>query len=29
MYIVDREAASSLEMLDYYEWIQAKMPDAP
>ena len=29
MYIVDRDAASSLEMLDYYEWIQAKMPDAP
>ncbi len=29
MVIVDREAASQLKMLDYYEWIQAKMPDAP
>jgi glucosamine-6-phosphate deaminase len=29
MYIIDRDAASALEMLDYYEWIQAKMPDAP
>ncbi|MBN1590702.1 MAG: glucosamine-6-phosphate deaminase [Pirellulales bacterium] len=29
MAIVDREAASSLRMLEYYEWIQAKMPDAP
>jgi len=29
MFIIDREAASSLEMLDYYQWIQAKMPDAP
>jgi glucosamine-6-phosphate deaminase len=27
--IVDREAASALAMLDYYEWIQAKMPEAP
>jgi len=29
MYIVDRAAASKLKMLEYYEWIQAKMPDAP
>ncbi|NLE39685.1 MAG: glucosamine-6-phosphate deaminase, partial [Pirellulaceae bacterium] len=29
MVILDRDAASSLKMLDYYEWIQAKMPDAP
>ena len=29
MFIIDREAASSLDMLDYYEWIQTKMPDAP
>jgi glucosamine-6-phosphate deaminase len=29
MFIVDRDAASALDMLDYYEWIQAKMPDAP
>ncbi len=29
MCIVDREAASELKMLDYYQWIQAKMPDAP
>ncbi|OHB71463.1 MAG: glucosamine-6-phosphate deaminase [Planctomycetes bacterium RBG_13_63_9] len=29
MFIVDREAASSLDMLDYYEWIQDKMPTAP
>ena len=27
--IVDREAASDLKMLDYYEWIQAKMVNAP
>jgi glucosamine-6-phosphate deaminase len=27
--VVDREAASDLKMLDYYEWIQAKMVDAP
>jgi glucosamine-6-phosphate deaminase len=27
--VVDREAASELTMLDYYQWIQAKMPDAP
>jgi glucosamine-6-phosphate deaminase len=29
MFIIDREAASSLDMLDYYQWIQDKMPDAP
>jgi len=29
MFILDRPAASKLKMLDYYEWIQAKMPDAP
>ncbi len=29
MFIIDRDAASSLDMLDYYEWIQAKMVDAP
>jgi len=29
MFIVDRDAASSLDMLEYYEWIQDKMPDAP
>ena len=29
MFIVDRPAAGSLKMSDYYEWIQAKMPDAP
>ena len=29
MCILDREAASELKMLDYYEWIQAKMPNAP
>ncbi len=29
MFIVDRDAASELKMLDYYEWIQAKMVDAP
>ncbi len=29
MFIVDRDAASSLDMLDYYEWIQDKMPNAP
>ena len=27
--VVDREAASQLKMLDYYMWIQAKMPNAP
>ena len=29
MAIIDRDAASKLKMLDYYEWIQAKMADAP
>jgi len=29
MCILDRPAASKLKMLDYYEWIQAKMPNAP
>jgi hypothetical protein len=29
MFIIDRDAASSLKMLEYYEWIQSKMPDAP
>jgi glucosamine-6-phosphate deaminase len=29
MAILDREAASALKMLDYYEWVQAKMPNAP
>ena len=29
MCILDREAAGELKMLDYYEWIQAKMVDAP
>jgi glucosamine-6-phosphate deaminase len=29
LFIVDREAAGELKMLDYYEWIQAKMVDAP
>jgi len=29
MCIIDREAASQLKMLDYYEWVQAKMPNAP
>ncbi len=29
MFIVDREASGALKMADYYEWIQAKMPDAP
>ena len=27
--VLDRDAASSLKMLDYYEWIQDKMVDAP
>ncbi|MGA2034196.1 MAG: glucosamine-6-phosphate deaminase [Thermoguttaceae bacterium] len=27
--ILDREAAGQLKMIDYYEWIQAKRPDAP
>lgn len=29
LFIVDREAASALTMLDYYEWIQANMVNAP
>ncbi len=29
MFIIDRDSASSLDMLEYYEWIQDKMPDAP
>ena len=29
MFIVDRGAAASLQMIDYYQWIQTKMPDAP
>ena len=29
MFVLDREAAGSLKMLNYYEWIQAKMPQAP
>ncbi len=29
MFILDRGAASGLKMLDYYQWIQDKMPDAP
>jgi len=28
-FFLDRPAASKLTMLDYYEWIQAKMPGAP
>jgi glucosamine-6-phosphate deaminase len=27
--ILDREAAGELKMIDYYEWIQEKRPDAP
>jgi len=29
MCILDRAAAGALKMLDYYQWVQAKMPDAP
>jgi len=29
MCTLDREAAGELRMLDYYEWVQAKMPNAP
>ena len=29
MVYLDREAASELQMREYYEWIQAKAPDAP
>ena len=28
-FFLDREAASSLKMMEYYEWIQAKRPGAP
>jgi len=27
--IMDREAAGALKMLDYYQWVQANMPNAP
>lgn len=27
--VLDKEAASKLKMLEYYQWIQEKMPDAP
>ncbi len=29
MFILDRQAAGALKMLEYYEWIQANMPNAP
>lgn len=29
MFILDRAAASALKMREYYEWIQANMPNAP
>ncbi len=29
MFFLDKEAAGGLKMLDYYQWIQDKMPDAP
>ena len=29
MFFLDTDAASELKMLDYYQWIQDKMPDAP
>jgi len=29
MFILDRDAASELKMLDYYQWVQTKMPGAP
>jgi len=29
MFLLDNEVASQLKMREYYEWIQAKMPDAP
>lgn len=29
MFILDRDAASKLKMLDYYQWIQANLPSAP
>lgn len=28
-YFLDREAASELKMLEYYQWVQARMPGAP
>jgi hypothetical protein len=28
-FFLDREAASGLKMIDYYEWIQKKAPEAP
>ena len=27
--VLDKEAAADLKMLDYYQWVQEKMPDAP
>jgi glucosamine-6-phosphate deaminase len=27
--VIDRKSAGQLKMLEYYEWIQAKMPGAP
>jgi glucosamine-6-phosphate deaminase len=29
MFLIDRPAASKLKMLDYYEWVQTKMVNAP
>ena len=29
LFIVDREAASELKLMDYYQWIQDNMPNAP
>ena len=29
LFYLDRDAASGLKMIEYYEWIQAKRPDAP
>lgn len=29
IFFLDREAASQLKMIDYYDWIQEKSPDAP
>jgi len=29
VFVLDHDAASGLKMLDYYEWVQAKMPGAP
>jgi len=28
-FFLDREAASELTMIDYYDWVQTKMPEAP